>query len=62
MTQRQVVGLFTIEGAMHSVLAAIVGAIYGIPLLTFQAVKGWTMPAGTDDYGMTIAETMSRLG
>lgn len=58
MTQKQVVGLFTVEGAMHSVLAAILGAVYGIPLLGLQAVKGWAMPGGTDDYGLTIAETI----
>ncbi len=58
MTQRQVVALFTVEGAMHAVLAAILAAIYGIPLLAYQARVGWTMPAGTDDFGLTIAETI----
>jgi len=58
MTQRQVVALFTIEGAMHSVLAAILAAIYGIPLLYWQSLKGWSMPEGTDSWGMTIAETI----
>ena len=58
MTQRQVVALFTIEGAMHSILAALLAAVYGAPLLYIQAVKGWKMPAGTDDYGMTIADTI----
>jgi len=58
MTQQQVITLFTIEGAMHSVLAAILAAIYGIPLLAYQASVGWTMPGGTDDYGLTIAETI----
>ncbi|NQV38277.1 MAG: ABC transporter permease [Candidatus Marinimicrobia bacterium] len=56
MTQRQVVALFTIEGAMHSILAAILAAVYGAPLLYIQAVNGWKMPSGTDDFGMTIAE------
>ncbi|MCH8012242.1 MAG: FtsX-like permease family protein [Candidatus Marinimicrobia bacterium] len=56
MTRGQVVTLFTVEGAMHAVLAAILAAIYGIPMLMYQASKGWTMPAGTDDYGLTIAE------
>ncbi len=56
MTRLQVVKLFTIEGAMHGVLAAILAAIYGIPLLTLQAVKGIPMPQGTDEYGLTIAE------
>lgn len=56
LTRWQVVKLFTIEGAMHGVLAAILAAIYGIPLLTLQAVKGIPMPQGTDEYGLTIAE------
>jgi putative ABC transport system permease protein len=58
MTQRQVISLFTVEGALHSVLAAILAAIYGVPLLAYQASVGWTMPAGSDDFGMTIAETI----
>ncbi|MDO9547649.1 MAG: FtsX-like permease family protein [Candidatus Marinimicrobia bacterium] len=58
MTQGQVVTLFTVEGAMHSILAAILAAIYGIPLLAYQASVGWTMPAGTDDFGLAIAETI----
>ena len=56
MTQKQVIALFTVEGAMHSVLAAILAAVYGIPLLAYQASVGWTMPAGTGDMGITIAE------
>ncbi len=58
MTQRQVVTLFTVEGAMHSILAAILATIYGAPLLWLQAVVGWSMPAGTDDFGLTIADTI----
>ena len=58
MTQRQVVALFTIEGAMHSILAAVLAAAYGMPLLYWQAIKGWSMPEGTDSFGMTIAETV----
>ena len=56
MTRRQVVGLFTVEGAMHAILAIIVGAIYGIPFLLWQMKIGFTMPAGTDDMGIAIAE------
>jgi len=58
MTRPQVVTLFTIEGAMHSVFAAILAAIYGAPLLALQAKVGWKMPAGTDDFGLTISETI----
>ena len=58
MTRGQVVRLFTIEGAMHAVLAAGMGAIYGIPLLLSQAKNGIPMPEGTDDFGMVISDTI----
>jgi len=59
MTQGQVVKLFTIEGAMHAVLAAILGAIYGIPLLAWQANAGYRMPMdSTEEFGMAIAEVI----
>lgn len=56
MTRGQVIRLFTVEGAMYGILAAIVAAIYGIPFLYWQSVIGITMPEGTDDYGMAVAE------
>lgn len=58
MTRRQVVGLFTTEGAMHSVLAALVGALYGIPLLTIQAIKGISIPVSSSDFGIAMAERL----
>jgi len=58
MTRGQVVILFTIEGAMHSVLAAIVGAVYGIPLLTMQAIKGISIPLSSSDFGIAMAEKL----
>jgi len=56
MTRGQVIRIFTIEGALNSVLAAFVGAIYGIPLLATQAIHGFEMPGSTEDYGMAIAQ------
>jgi len=58
MTRGQVIRIFTIEGAMHGILAAILAAIYGAPLLYLQAVKGWSMPEGTDDMGLVISDTI----
>jgi ABC-type lipoprotein release transport system permease subunit len=58
MTRGEVVKLFTIEGAMNSVLAAIVGALYGIPLLTLQAVNGIAIPVKSSDYGIAMAERL----
>ena len=55
MTRWQVIRLFTVEGALHGVLAAIMGAVYGIPFLYYQAVKGFPLPESTDDFGLAIA-------
>jgi putative ABC transport system permease protein len=55
-TRPKVIQLFTLEGALHAVLAAIVGAIYGIPLLVTFAKNGWTLPQSVDDYGIALGE------
>jgi putative ABC transport system permease protein len=57
-TQREVVWLFTIEGAMHAVLAAVLAAAYGLPFLIWQARTGWKLPIETGDYGFAIAQTL----
>jgi ABC-type lipoprotein release transport system permease subunit len=58
MTRGQVVRLFTVEGGMHALLAATLGAIPGIPFLYLMAKKGYTMPAGSDSMGLPIADTI----
>jgi ABC-type lipoprotein release transport system permease subunit len=58
MTRGQVVRLFTVEGAMHAILAVILGAIPGIPILYWLAKVGYAMPAGSDSMGLPIAETI----
>jgi len=55
-TRGQVVRLFTLEGALHGVLAVLLGAAYGLPLLWLQARAGLSVPAGTEDMGITIGE------
>lgn len=57
-TKKQVVTLFTVEGAMHAVLAAVFSAIYGIPFLLWQAKVGWTLPVDASEYGMAMAQTL----
>lgn len=56
MTRRQVVGIFTIEGAAYSLLAIMLGALYGGPLLYYLAKTGWAMPAASGDMGIALAE------
>ena len=56
MTRWQVVWLFTIEGAMHSVLSVVAAAVWGTPVLYMVAKNGFGMPKGVEGYGLTIAE------
>ncbi len=58
MTRGKIIQLFTLEGAMHSILAAVVAAIYGIPLLLWSAKSGWAMPEAVDDFGMALGEAL----
>ncbi len=57
-TKQQVVWLFTTEGAMNSVLAALLAACYGIPFLAWQAKVGWTMPVNASEFGMAMSQTL----
>ena len=56
MTRSQVVGLFTLEGSLNSVLAAMMAAVYGIPLLALQAAKGMSFAGASKDYGLVMAD------
>ena len=54
MSRFKLISLFTLQGAIHSVLAVFVGAIYGIPLLIYMSKTGFGLPASTDDFGYSI--------
>jgi putative ABC transport system permease protein len=54
----RVIQLFTLEGALNAVLAALVGAIYGIPLLGYFAAKGWALPGTGEQFGLAIGEKL----
>jgi putative ABC transport system permease protein len=58
MTRKQVVTMFTMEGAMNAVLAAIISALYGIPLLGYMSVKGIALPMKSSDYGIAMADRL----
>lgn len=45
MTRSQVVGIFTVEGGAHSILATLLGAAYGIPLFLLLGIAGIPMKA-----------------
>lgn len=58
MTRGMLIRLFTLEGAMHAILAILLGAVYGIPLLTLFAQSGFSLPGSYDDFGIAIGQTL----
>jgi ABC-type antimicrobial peptide transport system permease subunit len=56
MTRGQVVRLFTIEGALNSVLAGLLAALYGIPFLAFQSKTGISLSGASKEYGLALAD------
>ena len=56
MTRLQVVSIFTIEGSAHSLLAILLGAVYGTPLLWYIHDAGIPMPKYVDSMGVSISE------
>lgn len=58
MTRKEVVKLFTVEGAAHSILAIGLGAIWGFPILFYLAKYGIHVPMKSEDMGLPFAQTM----
>jgi ABC-type lipoprotein release transport system permease subunit len=58
MTRSRVIRLFTLEGALHGILAILVGAVYGTPLLVYFATKGLAIGESFDSYGFALGEKM----
>jgi putative ABC transport system permease protein len=55
MTRLRTIMLFTLEGALNGILAAIAAAIYGTPLLILFAKYGMSVPEAADSYGYALA-------
>jgi ABC-type lipoprotein release transport system permease subunit len=58
MTRGRVIRLFTIEGALHGVLAMAAGALWGGPLLWWFSITGWELSSLADDYGFALGSTL----
>ncbi|MBL0310014.1 MAG: ABC transporter permease [Bacteroidetes bacterium] len=56
MTRAQVVGIFTVEGSMNSLLATTLGCIYGIPLFIYISYTGIPMTKASQNIGLAVAE------
>jgi putative ABC transport system permease protein len=57
MTRAQVIVLFTLEGALHSVLAAALGTVYAGPVFIYLNRNGFTIP-GMDSFGFALGDKL----
>ncbi|MFO7896794.1 MAG: FtsX-like permease family protein [Candidatus Cloacimonadales bacterium] len=57
LTRSKLTIIFTLEGFLNAVMAALIGAVYGIPLLYFSLKYGIALPAATDDYNIAGLST-----
>jgi putative ABC transport system permease protein len=57
MTRAQVIVLFTLEGALLSILAAVLGLVYGGPLFYLLGRYGFSMPGG-DSWGFSLGDRL----
>jgi ABC-type lipoprotein release transport system permease subunit len=58
MTRLKIIQLFTMEGAMHAVLAAFVAAVYGLPLFIYIANTGYALPEASDSFGFAMGNRL----
>ncbi len=59
LTRAQVVGIFTVEGGAHSILAILLGSAYGIPILLWLNKTGFNMSYAEDlNFDLPIAESL----
>ncbi len=59
VTRLQLIRLFTMEGALNGVLAAVMAAIYGIPLLVQLARNGIGLPSDMmDQFGWALGSKL----
>jgi ABC-type lipoprotein release transport system permease subunit len=56
MTRWRVIRIFTIEGSANSLLAILLGSVYGIPLFTYLQSHGIPLPKSYGSYGLAIAD------
>ena len=58
MTRGNLIGLFTAEGALHGIMAMLLGTLYGLPLLTWLALTGIPLPGYSDDWGFALSDRL----
>jgi len=55
MNRFEVIGLFTLEGSIHGLIAILAGAIWGIPLMAYTSIAGISFPPDVvEGFGMAM--------
>lgn len=52
LTKRQIIKLFTVEGTMYMLLAAVFTSIFGMPLFLYFGIKGYSIPQEMGSYNI----------
>ena len=58
MTRLKVVRLFTVEGSVYSILALLIGSIYGVPFFIYMAKAGFPIPPADQKMGIALADVI----
>ncbi|MDR1997888.1 MAG: FtsX-like permease family protein [Candidatus Margulisbacteria bacterium] len=58
ITKSGLIRLFTLEGALHSVLAGALAAVYGTPFLLWFNKVGYAMPDAYSELGMSMGNVL----
>ena len=58
MTRLKVIRLFTVEGSVYSILALLVGSIYGVPFFIYMAKAGFPIPPADQKMGIALADVI----
>jgi putative ABC transport system permease protein len=58
LARGKVIGLFTLEGALHGLMALGLGIAWGVPLLMFSAARGLSLPKMMDNAGLAISDKL----
>lgn len=57
-TKYAVVALFTIEGTIHAIFAALLALVYGTPILYVQSKYGFHLPIDSQEFGVAISDVI----
>jgi ABC-type lipoprotein release transport system permease subunit len=58
LTRGTLIRLFTLEGALHGVLAGLLAMIYGWPLIYWSARSGFALPDVSKDFQFAIGQRL----